>query len=291
MSDIHVSNFNDFLTACQTSNANVIIDADVDANSWIPARKTFMCSSIDGQGHIIRNIHHNISGGYSLFKLGNDSGCTIKNVKFLNLVLTPGAPWGSSFLSASQGKNIIDSCEFQGIVQTSCLLQGSFHTIKKSVFTLEATSRGEFISADGAASYDNRHAVVDECYFTCNNSGNNYKTTTVIAFTYPEHALISNCYFRGTIEHSNNSACFTNGILKNCIINVDFSTPNASTINSLILAKPNLDIDGVTLYNTTKIGDGLTVAAKENLTGLTDSELKYPLGLTAIPQTGFPLLV
>jgi hypothetical protein len=115
MATIRVSDYTSFIDAVQTADADVILDSDLDANGWTPQRINWKCKSVDGGGHAIRNIQHTISGGYSLFNLTRDAGCTISNVKFLNLVLTPGVPWGANFIFGDN-RVTITNCEFQGLV-------------------------------------------------------------------------------------------------------------------------------------------------------------------------------
>jgi hypothetical protein len=115
MATIHVSDYANFIGAVQTADADVILDSDLNANGWTSQRINWKCKSVDGGGHAIRNIPHRITGGYSLFRITRGGGCTITNTKFLNLVLTPGVPWGASFIYGDE-KVTITNCEFQGLV-------------------------------------------------------------------------------------------------------------------------------------------------------------------------------
>lgn len=288
MATIRVSDFTSFINAVKTADADVILDSDLDANGWAPVVTNWSCKSLDGGGHAIRNIQHTISGGYSLFRLTRDGGCTITNTKFLNLVLTPGAPWGSSFIYGSAGTTTIINCEFQGLVQTGALIDGGV-IISQSTFALESGSYGRVLALAGN-SIAPAKTCVDECYFDCNNGGGEYFTNTVISFTYPALANVSNCYFKGKLKVNSNAATVIDGVIHNCVVNIEF-TPKDSTINTLNIGKSNIELSGTTLYNTTKVDEGLTVTAQTDLVGLSDTDLKYPGGLTAIPPTGFPLVI
>lgn len=288
MATIRVSDYTSFINAVKTADADVILDSDLDANGWTPQVTNWTCKSLDGGGHAIRNIQHRITGGYSLFRLTRDGGCTISNTKFLNLVLTPGAPWGSSFIYGANGTNYIKNCEFQGLVQVGALIEGSA-IISQSTFAIEPNSYGRILNLAGNASVPQK-TIVDECYFDCNSGDGQYSTNTVITFNYPNNAIVSNCYFKGKLRVENNAWTVIGGIIHNCVVNIDF-TPKDSTITTLNIASSNIELSGTTLYNTSKVGEGLTVAEKTDLVGLSDSDLKYPGGLTAIPPTGFPLVI
>lgn len=291
MADIHVSDFASFITAVSTSNANVIIDADLDANTWQPVVTNWLCNSVNGQNHAIRNIQHTISGGYSLFNLTNTNGCTISNAKFLNLVLTPGIPWGSSFINGENGTNYIKNCEFQGLIKAQRILKGKIDLVSQCTFSCEIGSYGLIIDLDGIpSSVGHQITVVDECYFDCHSGGdNNYYTSSIINFSSPTFSVISNCYFKGYAKSSNANTISINGVLHNCVINIDYTAnENITTLN---IANSAISLSGVSLYNSTKIDSQLTVNAQQSLVGLSDNDIKYPGGLTAIPATGFPLIV
>lgn len=289
MATIRVSDFTSFISAVTTSNADIILDNDIDANGWIPQVTNWTCKSVDGGGHAIRNIQHTISGGYSLFKLRSDTGCTISNVKFLNLVLTPGVPWGSSFLYGVTGPNYIRNCEFQGLMQTAHLIEGSFDQISQCTFSQELASFGSILYLLGASASDPTHDVVSECYFDLNATTGEYFTNNVINFTYPAHASVSNCYFKGYLKVSSNNTFTIGGVIHNCVINIDFT--GNSNVNSLKIGDTTINLSGVSLYNTSKIDSSLSVISQNELIGLSDTDLRYPGGLTAIPPTGFPLIV
>lgn len=291
MSDIHVSDFASFITAVTTSGADVIIDADLDANTWQPVVTNWLCNSVNGQNHAIRNIQHTISGGYDLFRLTNTNGCTISNTKFLNLVLTPGSPWGSDFIYGAAGTNYIKNCEFQGLIKTQRLLEGKIDLISQCTFSCEIGSYGTLLDLNGISlSVGHQATVVDECYFDCHSGGDsNYYTATIINFSSPTFSVVSNCYFKGYAKSSNANEISINGVLHNCVVNIDYTADE--NITALKIGNPAISLSGVTLYNSTKIDSQLTVTAQQSLVGLSDSELKYPGGLTAIPATGFPLIV
>lgn len=291
MAEIHVSDFPGFITAVTTSDADVIIDADLDANTWQPAVTNWLCRSVNGQDHAIRNIQHSISGGYSLFRLTNTNGCTIQNVKFLNLVLTPGEPWGSSFLSGINGTNSIQNCEFQGLFKTQRVLSNKIDLVRRCTFACEIGSYGLLLELNGTStSIGHMETVVDECYFDCHSGGDNsYYTDQIILFNSAIFSAVSNCYFKGYAKKSFDGSISIDGILHNCVINIDYTADDQ--ITSLNICNPNIDLSGVSLYNTSKIDNQLTVQSHTSLVGLSDGNLKYPGGLTAIPATGFPLIV
>lgn len=292
MATIHVSDFTTFINAVKTADADVILDADLDANGWSPQVTNWTCQLVDGGNHTIRNIQHTVSGGYSLFRLTRNGGCTISNVKFLNLLLTPGSPWGSSFINGNNGTNTIKNCEFQGLFKTQRVLSGKIDLISQCTFAAETGSYGTIISVDGVpSSVGHDVTVVDECYFDCNSGGdNNYYTSNVIGFTYADFSVVSNCYFKGQLKVENNNQTTINGALHNCVVNIEF-TPKDNTITTLKIGNPNILLSGVTLYNTSKVDESLTVNTQTDLVGLSDTDLKYPGGLTAIPPTGFPLVI
>lgn len=289
MATIRVSDFTSFISAVTTSNADVVLDSDIDANGWTPQVTNWTCKSVDGGGHAIRNIQHTVSGGYSLFRLTNTTGCTINNVKFLNLVLTPGVPWGSSFIYGYIGTNYVRNCEFQGLMQTHSVLSGAFYNISQCTFSQELSSYGTVINADGVGLSNPAREVVSECYFDLNASTGEYNTNNVINFTSPDHSTVSNCYFKGYLKVPSNNTVTVNGVIHNCVINVDFT--GNSNVTVFKIGNTSIELSGVSLYNTTKVDSGLLVTAQENLVGLSDTDLRYPGGLTAIPPTGFPLLV
>lgn len=287
MATIRVSDFEGFITAVKTADADVVLDADLDANGWTPQVTNWTCKSVDGGGHAIRNIQHTISGGYSLFRITRNSGCEIKNTKFLNLVLTPGAPWGSSFIYGMYTVKITN-CEFQGLVQTGALIDGTGY-ISQSTFAFESGSYGRALALSGKAS-NPAETFVDECYFDCNSGDGEYFTHTAISFNSPTFAVVSNCYFKGKLKVTDNTNAVIGGIIHNCVVNIEF-TPKDSTINTLNIGSSSIGLSGTTLYNTSKVDEGLTVTTQTDLVGLSDTDLKYPGGLTAIPPTGFPLVI
>lgn len=288
MATIHVSDFISFLGAVKTTNADVILDADLDAIGWAPQVTNWTCKSLDGDGHVIRNLQHNIPYGYSLFRLTNTNGCIISNVKFLNLNLIPPNPWGSSFIYGAAGTNYIRNCEFQGSVKVGALIDGTV-IISQSIFSFELGSYGRILNLAGKNSAP-AQAFVDECYFDCNNGDEEYFTHTAITFTYSDFAIVSNCYFKGKLKVISNAAAAIGGIINNCVVNIEF-TPKDSTINTLNIGNSNIGLSGTTLYNTSKVNGSLTVTTQTDLVGLSDTDLKYPEGLTAIPPTGFPLML
>lgn len=291
MATIRVSDFTSFISAVTTSNADVVLDSDLDANGWTPQVTNWTCKSVDGGNHAIRNIQHTISGGYALFRLTNNTGCTISNVKFLNLVLTPGAPWGSDFIYGYAGTNTIKNCEFQGLIKTQRLLEGKIDLVSQCTFSCENGSYGTILYLDGvSSSVGHDVTVVDECYFDCHSGGDSsYFTNTVIDFSSPDFAVVSNCYFKGYLKVPQNDTITIDGVIHNCVINVDFT--GASTVTSFKIGTTAIALSGTSLYNTSKIDSGLLVNAQTNLVGLSDTDLRYPGGLTAIPPTGFPLIV
>lgn len=288
MATIHVSDFTSFLGAVKTTNADVILDADLDAIGWGPQVTNWTCQSVDGGGHVIRNLQHNIPYGYSLFRLTNTNGCIISNVKFLNLNLIPPNPWGSSFIYGAAGTNYIRNCEFQGSVKTGALIDGTV-TISQSTFSFELGSYGRVLNLAGKDSAP-AQTFVNECYFDCNSGDEEYFTHTIISFTYPAFAIVSNCYFKGKLKVISNAAIAIDGVINNCVVNIEF-TPKDSTINTLNIGNSNIGLSGTTLYNTSKVNGSLTVTTQTDLVGLSDTDLKYPEGLTAIPPTGFPLML
>ena len=288
MAAIRVSDFTSFITAVTTSNADVILDADIDANGWTPQVINWSCKSVDGSNHAIRNIQHTISGGYALFRLTNDAGCTISNVKFLNLVLTPGTPWGSSFIYGASGTNYIKNCEFQGLMQTQALIDGNFYNISQCTFSQELASYGTILKLAGVSGISPRE-VISECYFDLNATTGEYFTSNVINFSFPNQATVSNCYFKGYLKVPTNNTITIKGIIHNCVINVDFS--GATNVDTLKIGDTTTSLSGISLYNISKIDSNLSVVSQTDLVGLSDTDLRYPGGLTAIPPTGFPLIV
>ena len=159
--------------------------------------------------------------------------------------------------------------------------------ISQSTFALESDSYGRILNLTGKDSSP-AQTFIDECYFDCNNGDREYSTQTAITFTYSGFAIVSNCYFKGNLRIDNTSSVI-GGIINNCVVNIEF-TPKDSTINTLNIGNSNIGLSGTTLYNTSKVNGGLTVTTQTDLVGLSDTDLKYPEGLTAIPPTGFPLM-
>lgn len=288
MATIRVSDFTSFINAVTTADADVIIDNDLDANGWTARRTDWSCKSVNGGGHAIRNIQATFSDGYSPFRLTRGDGCTISNVKFLNLVLTPGTPWGLSFIYGASNSNHIKNCEFQGLMQCQRLIDGGFYEITQCTFSQKAGSYGRLLEI--RPDLDTPNDVISECYFDLNATTGEYFTSSIITFsTSLNTAKVSNCYFKGYLKVPTNDTITINGVIHNCVINVDFTAD--SNVNTFKIGNTSINLNGVSLYNTTKIASNLTVASQDDLVGLSDPELKYPGGLTAIPPTGFPLII
>jgi hypothetical protein len=84
-----------------------------------------------------------------------------------------------------------------------------------------------------------REVYANECYFDCSNGMNNYSTNTIVTFSGPTESVISNCYFKGKLRVENNAWAVIDGIVQNCVVNIDF-TPKDSTVNTLKIC--NTDI-------------------------------------------------
>jgi hypothetical protein len=264
MSTVRVSTWDEFLAAVGNAGDEIILDADLNANGWTPVEIGVSVHSIDGTGHSISNIAYNTN--MNCFYANHP--CEFKNVKFLNVNVTSTAD--TAFFHGRNARFTFTNCQFQGRFYNFGYRSLTFN---QCTFAFEDNLNYMF--------WSDSPIYCTECYidFKTQNFNNDFIIASI------QSSTMTDCYFKGDIKVNNANGC-TSITMYNCVWNVDCTAKT-----TLLNFKPfYFDPSGISLVNSTKIHD-MVVKPQTNVAYLSDSEISYPEGLTAIPATGFPLVV
>ena len=260
MAVIHVSNINDFVSAVETIGAEVIVDSNIDAQSWIAREIVVLCASISGNGYNISNLQY--SANINLFSFS--SVCTINNLNFINCLCYNRADY--AFFHARNNTVTFNDCQFQGLFYNFAYRRIQFNRCTMA-----------FESGLNYAHWtDTSVGNWNVCYVDFKNQlqNNNF------VFAGVQGAQLINCYFQGRLQVGSSSGVISFTPV-NCVFNIEFSA--VSAINPPLCY---FSLDYVSLYNVDKL-QNVTFADRANMIGLSDTALKTP---AAVIATGFPLI-
>lgn len=266
MSTVRVSTWDEFVYALRNNgNDDIILDADLNANGWTPSQINVVVNSVDGTGHSISNITYSDN---SMNCFNADATCEFKNIKFVNVNVTSTGDY--AFFHGRNHRFTFTNCQFQGRFFNFGYRSLTFN---QCTFAFEDNLNYMF--------WSDSNVYCTECYVDFKTQ--NYNNDFIIASL--QTSTMTDCYFKGSIKVNNANGC-TSISMYNCVWNVDCYAKTTLTNFKPFYFEPT----GISLVNETKLHD-MVATAQNNVAYLSDSDISYPDGLTAIPATGFPLVV
>lgn len=264
MADFLVTNMTEFKTACETADATVILQNDIDANNWAFSTISVRCSLIDGQNHSISNVQFSSNFLYN-YDYGS-TPMTCRDLIFKNCIQYND----EDYCFIHHGSRQTNSWEF-----VNCQFQGLFyHFVYYSVTFTNCT----FTLESGLKFFEYNSGLTNTYYNYCIfDFKTQYSNDNQIFFrSYP-----SNCYFMGTVRNTTTTINFFHAscYLQNCVVNVYITGTTSGSWQARILN------EAISLYNIDRCnGAG---AASAFFVGLSDADLK---NYDAVAATGFPIV-
>ena len=213
----------------------VYLDADIDLKdyNWVAISEdgnnsttSSFSGTFDGQGHSINNLN-NSSSTQRLGLFGTVHNATIKNINLYNATITAGSDsnrleYGALISWASS--STVENCYASGKVEvaTDVLIGGFIGQGTGDTRVIGCGASVDVISTYPKGDIGDRAPTVGGVVGQFENAG--------------ENALISNCYFNGSLSvTSNQAAC--GGILGACF---DFDGKPGVTISNCIMSTTNI---------------------------------------------------
>lgn len=299
MATVHVSTFNDFISAIAVSGNDVVLDSDIDGND-APATATYSvnCTSIDGSGHTVFNLQ--TLGITEIHTFTLFSECNIHDVNFTNTLNETSGYFFYCGASAAHDYTFT-SCVIQGRMKHFCQARTGATHVTITGCTIDATGfNGYIVNAYGAGA----GVLLNQCYIktdmTVNATGISLFSTR--SSSNSTMGGIINCYITGTINFNANLNSFTvlyastsSAQFKNVLINYIYRTDY--TVTNLNIATGSStpatgNAYGI-IYNTSTVLGAGSVNFVNNWTsinavhGLTDSECK---SVSDLQDAGFEVV-
>lgn len=262
MADFLVTSMAEFKTACETADATVILQNDIDANNWTFSTISVRCSLIDGQNHSISNVQFSSNFLYN----DGSNAMTCRDLIFKNCIQYNT----EDYCFIHHGNRLTNSWEF-----VNCQFQGLFYyfvyysvTFTNCTFTLETSLKFFEYNSSSTNTYYNY------CIF-------DFKTQYLNDSQLFFRSYHRNCYYMGTVRNTTTTIDFFHAscYLQNCVVNVYITGTTSG------LWQPGVLDDAISLYNLDRCNDAGAVST--NFVGLSDADLK---NYDAVAATGFPIV-
>lgn len=263
MPTIHVTNWNDLVTAVAVNGDTVILDNDIDLIN-IPVTNQVRIgalTTLDGAGHTIKNLTSSIADCICCRTTDN---CFVNNLNFYNV----------SYITDSDSKYFITSTNgyYNSIIFTNCNFQGIF-TRFASVYSKFNKCIMSFTNSNNQMF--NITVTLDTCYIDLGNCISNKPNILSCE-------KCTNTFIKGNVTLTNSPTSIINltGAFDYNVVNVDVKSNSSVTIpfiNSTTLS---------CLYNSDKLTN-ITITPVSNVYGLTDTQLKDSAYISQ--NTNFPI--
>lgn len=211
MAEVHVNNWNEFLTAIAVAGDTVILpeEAEWDMNEILPDGNSSAiqvdCAVINGRGTRIKNFHLNYN-----WRLNNN--CTMNNLLMTDWIVDTSGDEAYSSVFYAPSHHYFNSCAFSGILSASVpkLSSGYLHLNKSSV-NIEASKNQFSIGGIGQSHIYSRIELHLPNATNPSPAGFNLQFCEIIFYVPNATGAFYSAYYKGCTVRGNMSGIASDG--------------------------------------------------------------------------------